>query len=170
MEFKVLAIPELPAVLIVLVSVFILYLILRRFLYTPVTEFLAERQKGIQSDIDSAAVSREEAEELKIEYEKRLASSEAEGQEIIENSRRRGAEIKEGILDEAREEAQIIIARAKKEIQREKEKAYEDVKDSAGQLALLIASKLMEEEMDKGKQEQLINQFIDEVGSSKWQN
>jgi len=170
MEFKVLALPEIPSMIITWVSVFILYLILRHFLYKPVSDFIEARQERIRTNIDEAKADKEEAARLKEEYEEKLAASRAEGQEIIENARRRGVEVKEEIIEEARQEARAILDRATREIEREKEKAYEDLRGSAGELAILIASRLMEEEINAEKQEQLIDKFIDEVGSAKWQS
>ena len=57
-----------------------------------------------------------------------------------------------------------------KVITREKEKAYEDIKASAGELAVLIASKLIEDQISIENQENLIDRFIEEVGSAKWQS
>jgi len=37
-------------------------------------------------------------------------------------------------------------------------------------MALLIASKVIDEELDVNLQQDLINKFIDEVGTDKWQN
>jgi len=36
-------------------------------------------------------------------------------------------------------------------------------------MALLIASKILEENLTLDKQQQLINKFVDEVGTQKWQ-
>ena len=170
MDIRVLALPQLISVVITLVSVFILYLILRKFLYTPVTNFLELRKNKIQGDLQDAKSLKSEAADLKANYESKISEVKLEGQEIIESARQRGNEIKDGILGEARQEAQTIVERARKDIAREKEKAYEDIKKSTGEMAILIASKIMEENITIDNQNNLINKFIDEVGSSKWQN
>ena len=170
MEIQVLALPQLISVVITLVSVFILYLILRKFLYTPVTNFLEARKAKIQGDLEVAKAAKQEAADLKTDYEAKISEVKLEGQEIIENARKRGNDIKDSMLEEARQEAQTIIERARKDIVLEKEKAYEDIKKSTGEMAVLIASKIMEENITIDNQRNLIDKFIDEVGSSKWQN
>ncbi len=40
----------------------------------------------------------------------------------------------------------------------------------AGDMAVLIASKVIEENIDMAKQQDLINKFVDEVGTKEWQN
>ncbi|MDR7869480.1 MAG: F0F1 ATP synthase subunit B [Tissierellaceae bacterium] len=170
MDIQVLALPQLIPTVITLVSVFILYLILRKFLYTPVTNFLEARKAKIHNDLEKAKSLKIEAEGLKSDYESKISEVKLEGQEILENSRQRGNEIRESILEEARHEAKTIVERARKDIAREKEKAFEDIKKSSGDIAILIATKIMEENINIDNQRNLFDRFIDEVGSSKWHN
>ena len=170
MDIQVLALPELQSMVVTLVSVLILFLILRKFLHKPVTEFIQKRQDDIETDIREAKVLKQEAVDIKADYEGRIEKAKLEGQEIIESSRVRASELEKSMLEEAKQEAEIIKERARKEIAREKEKAYEDVKKSAGEMAILIASKIMEKDVDLENQNVLIDKFIDEVGNTKWQN
>lgn len=170
MEIQVLALPELISVAITLVSFFILFLILRKFLHKPVTDFIQKRQDDIETDIREAKALKQEAIDIKADYEGRIEKAKLEGQEIIESSRVRASELEKTMLEEARVEAATVMERARKEIAREKEKAYEDVKKSAGEMAILIASKIMEKDIELENQNMLIDKFIDEVGTSKWQN
>ena len=170
MEIQVLALPQLTSVVLTLVSVLILYLILRKFLYTPVTDFLEARKAKIQGDLDEAKHAKKEASDLKLDYEDKISQVELEGQEIIENAKKRGDEIKDNMLEEARQEAKDIVERARRDIALEKDKAYEDIKKSTGEMAVLIASKIMEENITIENQNNLIDKFIDEAGSSKWES
>lgn len=163
-------IPQLSSILITLVSALVLYFVLKHFLYTPVSDMLSERQENIQGNIQEAEQLKKEARDLKADYEKRIASSKSESQEIMETGRQRGEEIKEDIIREAREEAERIVARSKKDIERERAVAFNDMKAQTGEMAIMIASKIMEEEITLDNQNLLIDKFIDEVGSSKWQN
>ena len=169
-EIKVLALPVLQSVIITLVAVFILFLVLRKFLHKPVTEFIQKRQDNIAAEIRDANVLKQEAIELKESYEDRIEKAKVEGQDIIESSRVRASELEKTMLEEAREEVALIKERARKDIEREREKAYEDVKKSAGDMAILIASKIMEKDIDLDNQNILIDKFIDEVGNTTWQN
>ncbi len=170
MDIQVLALPELVSMIITLVSVFILFLVLKKFLHKPVTNFIQKRQDDIETDIREAEILKQEAIDLKADYENRMEKAKLEGQEIIEGSRVRAAELEKTMLAEAKEEVEIVKERARKDIQREKEKAYEDVKKSAGEMAILIASKIMEKDINLENQNVLIDKFIDEVGNTKWQN
>lgn len=170
MDIDVRVIPEWPLMIITLISVLVLYLILRHFLHEPVSKFMRERKENIQNDIDSAKGLKEEAISLKENYELKISDAKKEGQEIVEASRKRGEEIKQDIIDDAKEEAENIVARAKREIRMEKEKAIEDMKIQAGDMAILIASRIIDENMNEKIQADTINKFIDEVGMDKWQS
>lgn len=170
MDFDIRVLPISSSMILQLVAIVILFFILKHFLHEPVSNYMKERENRIQSDIDGAKALKEEATELKSEYEAKISEAKAEGQEIIESARKRGEEIKEDIIDEAKVEANGIVDRARKEIEREKEKALDEIKLQAGDMALLIASKVIDEELDISLQQDLINKFIDEVGTDKWQN
>ncbi len=170
MDIEVRALPEISSVLITWAALLVLYLILRKFLYKPVSNFLNARKDRIQGDLDGAKVLKEEAIQLKQDYEGRINQAKLESQQIIENARKRGEEVREDIVAEAKLEAEAIINKARKEIDREKEIALQDIKSQAGEMAILIASRIMEEQINMDTQKNLINKFIDEVGKSKWQS
>ncbi|MDR7856946.1 F0F1 ATP synthase subunit B [Tissierella sp.] len=167
---QVRTLPELSSMILAWAALFLLFLMLRHFLHKPVSKALSDRQEKIKSDIDGAKVLREEATALKDGYESKISHAKKESQEIIESARKRGEELKEGIVVEARKEAEAIISRARREIVREREVAFQDIKSQAGEMAVLIASKIMEEKINMDSQKGLIDKFIDEVGNSKWQS
>ena len=170
MDIQVLALPVVSSMILAWIALAILYFGLRKFMYKPVSDFLNNRKEKIKSDIEGAKVLKEEATTLRDDYESRIDLAKKESQEIVESARKRGEELKEDILAEARNEAEGIVSRARKEITREREVAMQDIKSQASELAILIASKIMEEEVKLDKQNILIDKFIDEVGNSQWQN
>lgn len=170
MDIVVRPLPIGSSVVLALVVLLLLYLLLRHFLHAPVTKMLEERKEGIQKDLDGAKLLKEEAKTLKSDYESKIDFAKKESQEIIEGARKRGEEIRVGIVSEAKEDANNIVAHARREIERERDAALQDIKTEAAEIGILIASKIMEEQVSMDKQKNLINKFIDEVGSSKWQS
>ena len=167
---RVLVLPEFTSMILAWIALALIYFILKRFLYKPINNALEARKNKIQDDIQSAASIREEAFRLKSDYEGRIKNSKEEGQEIIDGARLRGEELTQYILAEAKVEANVILDRAKKEIERQKELAYVEMKQQSGEMAVLIASKIMEEKITYDSQKDLIDKFIDEVGNAQWQN
>ncbi|HSH35889.1 F0F1 ATP synthase subunit B [Schnuerera sp.] len=168
--FDVRVIPDLLSVVLTWIALLILFFGLRKLLYKPVSNILNKRKEKIQNDIDGAKTLKEEAMTLKSDYESKLLEAKQETQEIIENGRKRGEEIKEDIIAEAKKEAENIVEKAKREIQAEREKALLDVKMQAGEMAVLIASKIIDKNVDMASQQDLIEKFVDEVGTKEWQN
>lgn len=170
MDIVVRPLPILSSVVLALVASLLLYLLLKHFLHEPVTKMLEERKEGIQKDLDEAKALKKEAKDLKADYESRIDLAKKESQDIIEGARKRGEELRVGIVSEAKEEANNIVAYARREIERERDAALQNIKTEAAEIGVLIASKIMEEQVSMDKQNNLINKFIDEVGSSKWQS
>jgi F-type H+-transporting ATPase subunit b len=170
MEIDVRVIPEWINMLLTLGAFLVLFLGLRKLLYEPVSKALNERQENIQNNIDGAHRTKEEAIQLKSQYEIQIQEAKGESQAIIESGKRRGEEVREDIILEAKEEAKNILDKAKREIEVEKEKALMEVQNEAGEMGILIASKIIGENLNLAAQEDLIDKFVDEVGKSKWQN
>ena len=71
------------------VNILILFLFFRVFLFKPVNNILEQRQKLIEDDMEAAKKSKEEAEQLKSEYQKVLEDAENETVEIIKSAKER---------------------------------------------------------------------------------
>jgi len=153
-----------------IVNTLILYLVLKKFLFVPVTNFIQGRQDEIKSSYDDAENLNEEAESLKKEYENKLDKVKEEGQEILIEAKKKADERGNEIIKESKEQAAKLKEKAEKDIELEKKKALNDVKDEISTIAMMAASKVLGNEVDKNKNKELVDDFIKEVGESKWQN
>lgn len=170
MEFSINALPELISVVIQFAATIILFLILRHFLFKPVTEFLNKRKEGIAKDLDDAKKDKEQSQRLREEYEIKIQDAKKEGQVIIEAAKKRGEELRDDIILEANNEAKDIIKKAQKQIEAEREKAIHHLKTEVVAIAMMAASKVIDKNLDENAHKTLINQFINEVGEGTWQN
>ena len=155
--------------IVVAATILILYLLYRKFLYTPVNNLLQSRKSRVMSEINGAKALKEEASVIKADQEKILGQAKSDGQEIIENARISGEKIKENIIIEAKKEAKDIIIKSEKETERQKRTAMEEMKNQSVELAVMIAAKILDENISIDKHNKLINDFIDEAGNSQWQ-
>lgn len=153
-----------------LANTFVLYLVLKKFLFEPVTNMLQNRKKEIEESINEAENKNAEAETYRNDYLQKLQASENEGKNIIDNAVKK-AEIKSvNIINAAKEEAGGLKERAAVDIQREKKKAINEIKNDISSIAILAASKVLEGEVNEERNKVLVSKFIDEVGEAKWQN
>lgn len=153
-----------------LVNTFILYLFLRKFLFKPVTEFMAKREGEIKSSFDLAEKKNQEAEQIMADYKDKIKHAEQEGKEIIRHATMKAESKSTEIVKSAEEHAQELKTKAQKEIEREKTKAIHLIKDEIASMAILAAGKVVEADMSSEKHQSMVEKFIDEVGDTRWQN
>ncbi|AKO94778.1 F0F1 ATP synthase subunit B [Priestia filamentosa] len=147
-----------------LVIFIILLVLLKIFAWKPIMGIMKKREQYIADEIDQAEQSNAEARKLAEEQREILKNSRQEIQTMMEEARKTADEKKEEIIAAARNEAQRLKESAKREIELEKEQAMDSVREQVASLSVLIASKVIEKELSEDDQEQLIKQYINEVG------
>lgn len=157
--------PNIFRVIITIINFFILYAVLRHFLFKPVTNLIDSRQKEVESNINTAAEDKESARKNRVEAEAQLKESRQKGKEIIEEHKAKAQQLSDDIINSAKNEAQAIMERAVKETEREKEKAEDELRKQAVELAILLSSKALERTIDENEHRRLINDFIAKVGT-----
>lgn len=170
MDFDIKVIPDITSLSLQLLATGVLFFILRHFLFKPVSEFLKARQDKIEGNINEAKRSKEDANNLKRDYEIKIEKAKEEAKTIIESARKRGEDLREEIVNGAKDEANALVDKARREIEREKSKAKDDLKKEVSNIALMVAGKIIDKELDQKSHNDLIAKFIDEVGESTWQN
>ncbi len=152
------------------VAVFILFLFVGYLLINPVRKALEKRQEKVRMDRESAEKDKKDAAELKLQYDAKLAGVEQEKMEILSEARRKAVKNENAIIDEAKAEAGRIRASAEREAALEKEKVKEEVRTSIIEVATVMAGKMVEANMDSKKQEELLQETLDEIGDETWQS
>ena len=140
--------------------------ILKKLLLNPVRKVLAERKAKADSAIGDAEKAKAEAEAVKAEYEKNMEAAKAEANELIAGAQKTATARSEAILGEARNSAAQIKQKAEEDIALEKKKAVNEAKDEIGGMAMEIASKVVEREIDQKDHQALIDEFIKNVGEA----
>jgi F-type H+-transporting ATPase subunit b len=148
----------------------ILFLLLKKFLFKPVTEFMANREAEVAGEYENIATKQMEADNIKEEYKEKLAKSQAEGREIVKLATAKAESKATDIIKEAHSEVVELKHKAQKDIEREQVKAVNALKDDIAEMAILTASKVIEKDIDASSHKALIDKFINEVGDTKWQN
>ena len=150
-----------------LANVLILFLILRKVLFKKIIDVMDARDADIKNNIEAGQKAKEEGMKIKSEYETKIQDARDEGQMIVDFARKRAEEKSDTIISEAKKEAEYIKQKANNEIAKEKEQAFNNIKSEISEIAVLAASKVIEKDIDKAKHEDLIENFIKEVGEAK---
>ncbi len=157
-------------IIFTIVNALILFYLLKKFLFVPVTSMMESREKSIEDALNDAERMTEEAENYKTQYQNKLEVAQEEGRALIEKAKRNADEKAEKMLQEAKNEATKLKKKAEEDILQERKKAVNEIKDEISTLAILAAAKILEEEVDETKGKALVNKFIEQVGDEPWQN
>ena len=143
----------------------ILLYLLNRFLFKPVLGRLDERSSKISKGLEDAEAAARDREQAKAEREAAVEEARKEAQAMIARANKIADDTRNEILTKAREEAEKVSARARDEIRAEKEQAMAELRSQVADLALAAAGKLVRSEMDGQTQRRLVEQFLTEVPS-----
>ena len=140
--------------------------IFKKLLLNPVKKVIAERKAKADSQIADAEKLRTEAEAMKAEYEQNLQNARTEANQIVAAAQKTAAARSEELLGEARAQAAALKQKAEADIAQERKKAVNEVKDEIGGMAMEIASKVVEHEIKETDHQDLIDEFIKNVGEA----
>ena len=149
------------------INLLILYFILKKILFKPLKNMIDSRQKEIDDMYSDAENSKSEAEKMKEEYEEKLSQANKESEEILKNAQRRALLKEEDILKEANAEAARTLERAEEQIALEKKRALNEVKDEVSEMAIGIASAVIERDVKADEHKALIDDFINNIGNEQ---
>lgn len=156
--------------LIMAVNVFLIFFILSYLVFNPARKMLSGRREKVEADLQAAEQDKKDADALKKEYEARIEKADEEAEDILSKARSKALKNEADIIAEAKEEAARLMERADTEIERERRKAIEGMKQEIIDIAGAMASKAVGEKMDVEIQEQLLNETLKEMGDDTWQN
>lgn len=152
------------------INIFILFFALSYLLFNPVRDVLEKRRQKIAGELADAATDKKTAAEMKAEYEAKLKDINKEAEAILEEARKKAKKREAEIIDEAKGEAVKIIERANREIEMERKKAVDDLKQEVIDLASLIAGKVVAASIDTAVQDALVEETLKEMGETTWQS
>ena len=149
-----------------LINLLLLFLLLKHFLFKPVQNILNARQAEIDKSYADAETAQTRAEELRDEYEKRISDAKAEAADIAKAASRKAQAHYDEVVGTAKADAARLREKAEAQIEQEKKKAMNELKDEISGIAVEIASKDVEREIDEKDHEELISEFIKGVGEA----
>ena len=156
-----------PATLIVTIcNLFIQMFIVKKFLLDKVMAVIDKRRETADTEIVEARSAREEAMTIKATYEENMKQAKAEANQILAHAQKTASARSEEIIGQAQTQAALIKEKAAEDIAREKKKALNEAKDEISGIAMAIAEKVVERQLNEQDQQKLIEQFIDDLGGA----
>ena len=156
--------------LMILINIFILYIVLKKFFWEKVKAFMDDRSNSIRDAIDAADAMNKRADLKLAGYNKKIAGIEDEGREIIKKAKATADIQAQIVIEEARKEAQDIIAKANRTVEMEREKAVEEMKQEITTISLMVAEQIIGKEISVSGHEELVEEAIRKVREGQCQN
>lgn len=143
----------------------VLYFLLRRFAFGPITAAVEAREKALEDAIEGAKRDRDAAARVLAEHQAQLDAARGEAQKLIADGRALAEKMRADLLEQTRREQQDMLERARREIESEKERAIAQLRREAVDLALAGASKVIEQNLESEKNRQLVERYLSSIGS-----
>ena len=143
----------------------LLFLALTKFAWPPLKKGMEDRTERIRTSIDEAEQAKTEAESVRDEYQRQLADARSEAARIIEEARQTGDPLRRDLAARAEAEANELRQRSAEQIAAERERILSEVQSQVATLAVELAEKVVEANLDRESNLRLIENYINSVGS-----
>jgi len=153
--------------LLQVVNFIILIVLLHRFLYRPLTRFLATRAEGIRRSLEEAKAAREAAAQAKQEYEAQIAAARREAAAMRDAALREVEAERQRLLTASREEALRLVADARAQIDQEVKRAKAELREEVVGLSLRVAERLISRSLTAEDHVRLAEQVADDIGRGR---
>jgi F-type H+-transporting ATPase subunit b len=148
------------------ISFVILLVLFFKWGYPAVVKTMKAREDRIKDDLEGAEGAKTEAETVLNEYRAQLADARAEAGRIIDEARQAADQVRRDLIARAETDAADLRARAQEDIRLAGERAMADLRSRVSDLAIELAEKVVERNLDRDTQIALIDNYINSVGSN----
>ena len=146
-------------------NLFIQLFVFKKFFWDKVLAVIDARREAADKEITEAEDAKAEALAIKQTYEQNMLQARAQADQILQSAQKSAVARSEEIIGQAQQQAAQIKAKASADIEQEKKKAINEAKDEIGGLAMDIAGKVVEKEINEADHKKLIEDFINKVGA-----
>lgn len=158
-----LVLPDFAELLWGAIGFFLLMGILYKFVFPSLGKMLDERSAKIQGQMEQAESERQEAEQLRRQYEEQLADARNQGNTLVEEARAQAERVRADVLAKAEEEAQQIRERARADVEAERGRIVQDLRGQVATLSVDLAGKIVQRELNPEQHRDLVDQYINEL-------
>ncbi len=158
---------NLPTLLAQIINVVILFALLYLVAYKPIMRMLDERSRKIKGSMEQTEYIKQQAERAEEEAAKRIEAASKEGQEAVARAMKTGEDIRQQAQQQSKQEAEALIARARAEIQRERDGAIDQLRKEFADVTVLAAEKVIDRTLDKKAHRDIIDKVLKEAPTLK---
>ena len=138
----------------------VVWVILSRYAFKPITAAVEAREKALEDAIAAAKADREEAAKILAEHRRQIEAARGDAQKLIAEGRAVGDKLRAEMVEETRAQQQEMLERARREIEGEKVRAIAELRREAVDLAIAGASKVIEKNLDDESNRRIVESFL----------
>jgi F-type H+-transporting ATPase subunit b len=140
--------------------------VLSKLAFPKIQEALDRRAKVIAESIDAAERQRKESEELLAEYRARLAEAREQADDIMARARKAAETAEAEAIAEGKQKREELVATAKRDIEAETRRALEQIRTEVADLTVLATEKVTRKSLTADDQKRLVEEALSEVDFS----
>jgi len=141
----------------------VLFPAIKVFYLNPLTEAINRRNSDIERTFSEAEDLRTQMTAMKSDYEQRLARTEAEAREQIQNQIKEAQSLRGQLMQEAASKADELVKKAQEEIENEKTRVMFEIRSAVVNLTLTATERVLGENMTDDRNRKLVEEFINTV-------
>ena len=135
--------------------------------WPAIKKALQDREDKIRGDLEHAESVRNQAETELADYQRQLADARNEAGRIIEEARQSAEQVRKDLIARAEVDAAEIRSKAQDDIRAASERAMADIQGKVSDLSIELAERIVQQNLDRATQIQLIENYINEVGGTR---
>ena len=159
-------VPDKYTFIFVALNMIVLYFFMRKFLFKPVTNFMENRKNSIEQGLKDAADAKLEAAETRKNYEDQIKNIREDSDKLLNEARTRATIEHDEIIASAKKDALAIVQKGHDDVEREKAEMLSQVRQQIALLAISVATKVVQANMDTDANKIMVDKFIDEAGAA----
>ena len=157
-------VPEASELVWGLISFSVLCFAMMKFAYPALKKSMDARSNRIKENLDDADRVKAEAEKVLADYQRQMGDARNEANRIIEEARQTADQLRRDLMQRAEAEVAELRQRARDDIAAAQERAVADLRSRVGEMAIELAGKVVESNLDRETNMRLIDRYIQSVG------
>ena len=143
-------------------NILILYFILKKILFKPVTKYMETRSNKIKEALDMAEEAKAKVEAMEEEHQVRLKEAKEEGIALINSYEQKAKNEYDNIIANAKKDSEMLIENTRNELAVEKDQLVSSLKTEISDLVLEASEKILNKNLDSKANRELVEKFIKE--------
>ncbi|MDR0197752.1 MAG: F0F1 ATP synthase subunit B [Oscillospiraceae bacterium] len=158
---------DVGTIIFSLINTLLIFLMYKHFLHGSVVKMLEKRAQTVSAEIKAAEEAKESALQKETEYKALLADSRAEADKIVSAATERAGARESEIISEAERSAELIRKKAEEEVERERKRTINEIKNQIAELVIMTAEAVAEKEISESDNAALIESFLVKASSAE---